>query len=287
MEPAGPGPARIPAQARPLPAVPRRARRRRGRDDRCSPALGTFGNHLPVFVVLAEILAVAANIGLYFVSFRVLTPKGVPSRVSARRARWSAASPGPCCRCSAATWCTTTCTVTRSTACSPPCSAWSPGCTSPCEMTVYAAEVNVVLARHLWPRAHRPAAADRGGPVLDGASGPAEPAPSRAARDRDLRRPARRASGRPARRRRRPPRSHRPPNRRSGYRASAPLGELVRSGQRCLGAGGRASGVQSGAAVGSGARKCSIGRRRSQTGRRGLPRSWRQTRGRTGLWRAP
>ena len=43
-------------------------------------ALGTFGHHLVVFVVLAEILAVVVNVGLYFVSFRVLTPSGVPSQ---------------------------------------------------------------------------------------------------------------------------------------------------------------------------------------------------------------
>src|SRR5215469_15893326 len=43
-------------------------------------ALNTFGHHLLVFVVLAEILAAAANVGLFFIGFRVLTPKGVPSR---------------------------------------------------------------------------------------------------------------------------------------------------------------------------------------------------------------
>lgn len=42
--------------------------------------LDTFGHHVPVFVVLAELLAACANIGLYFISFRVLTPKGVPAR---------------------------------------------------------------------------------------------------------------------------------------------------------------------------------------------------------------
>ena len=42
--------------------------------------LDTFGHHAIAIVVLAEVLAVVANVGLYFVSFRVLTPKGVPTR---------------------------------------------------------------------------------------------------------------------------------------------------------------------------------------------------------------
>ena len=42
--------------------------------------LDTYGHHAAAVVVLAEMLAVLANVGLYFVSFRVLTPKGVPSR---------------------------------------------------------------------------------------------------------------------------------------------------------------------------------------------------------------
>jgi uncharacterized BrkB/YihY/UPF0761 family membrane protein len=43
-------------------------------------SLGQFGNHLAGLVMLAQALAVLANLGLYFVTFRVLTPKGVPSR---------------------------------------------------------------------------------------------------------------------------------------------------------------------------------------------------------------
>lgn len=42
--------------------------------------LVTFGHHAVIIVVLAEVLAIATNIGLYFASFRVLTPKGVPGR---------------------------------------------------------------------------------------------------------------------------------------------------------------------------------------------------------------
>jgi YihY family inner membrane protein len=42
--------------------------------------LATYGHHLVLFVVLAQVLAAAANVGLYLASFRVLTPKGVPTR---------------------------------------------------------------------------------------------------------------------------------------------------------------------------------------------------------------
>jgi YihY family inner membrane protein len=42
--------------------------------------LGTFGHHGTVFVVLAEAFAAVTNIGLYLSGFRVLTPKGVPAR---------------------------------------------------------------------------------------------------------------------------------------------------------------------------------------------------------------
>jgi YihY family inner membrane protein len=42
--------------------------------------LDTYGHHAAAIVVLAEVLAIAANIGLYLTSFRVLTPSGVPTR---------------------------------------------------------------------------------------------------------------------------------------------------------------------------------------------------------------
>src|SRR6266702_1714514 len=38
-------------------------------------SLDTYGHHTPVIVVLAVVLALLANVGLYFISFRVLTPK--------------------------------------------------------------------------------------------------------------------------------------------------------------------------------------------------------------------
>jgi len=42
--------------------------------------LVTYGHHGLGFRVLAQVLAVMANVGLYFAGFRVLTPKAVPSR---------------------------------------------------------------------------------------------------------------------------------------------------------------------------------------------------------------
>jgi YihY family inner membrane protein len=117
--------------------------------------LGLSGRHVPGLVVLAELLAAAVNIGLYFTSFRVLTAKGVPSR---------ALLPGA---------------VTGGV-------AWtllqlSGGYLAhhylhsdsaynvfasvlglvawlylTVQVTVFAAEVNVVLARRLWPRTIAP-----------------------------------------------------------------------------------------------------------------------------------
>jgi YihY family inner membrane protein len=114
-------------------------------------ALGTFGRHVPALVVLAEFLAGAVNIGLYFVSFRVLTPKGVPGR----NLVVGAVTGGICWTLLQAlgsylvhhylhsdsvygTFATVLGLV-----------AWL---YIGVRVTVYAAEVNVVLARHLWPR---------------------------------------------------------------------------------------------------------------------------------------
>jgi YihY family inner membrane protein len=114
--------------------------------------LDTYGRNAPAFVVLAEALALLANVALYLGSFRVLTPAGV---------RWRQLVPGA---------------VTGGT-------AWTVlqavgaylvhhelrsasvyGIFATvlgliawiylgAEVSVYAAEVNVVLARRLWPRA--------------------------------------------------------------------------------------------------------------------------------------
>jgi uncharacterized BrkB/YihY/UPF0761 family membrane protein len=94
-------------------------------------SLDTYGHHAVVLVVLAVILALLANVGLYVVSFRVLTPKGVPTRAllpgaAAGGAAWTLLQ-------AIGTYLVHhSCTVTRSTACSRPCSASSPGSTSAC-----------------------------------------------------------------------------------------------------------------------------------------------------------
>ena len=79
-------------------------------------------------------------------------PEGRADPQPAARSHHAAASAGRCFRSSAPIWSITSCTATPSTACSPPCSACWPGSTWPSEITVYSAEINVVLARRLWPR---------------------------------------------------------------------------------------------------------------------------------------
>lgn len=114
-------------------------------------ALDTFGHHAIVVVVLAEMLAILANVGLYFTSFRVLTPKGVPSRSLIPGAVTGGVA-----------W-----TVLQAIgsylvhhylhsdsvygifATVLGLVAWL---YIAVELTVYAAEINVVLARRLWPR---------------------------------------------------------------------------------------------------------------------------------------
>jgi YihY family inner membrane protein len=114
-------------------------------------ALDTFGHHLVVLVVAAEVLAILANVGLYFVSFRVLTPKGVPSRSLLPGAvtggvAWTAlqAAGGYLVHHylrvdSVYGFFGTVLGLV----------AWL---YIAVQLTVYAAEVNVVLARRLWPR---------------------------------------------------------------------------------------------------------------------------------------
>jgi YihY family inner membrane protein len=43
-------------------------------------SLNTYGKKAAIFVVLAEVAAALVNMGMYLVSFRVLTPKGVPTQ---------------------------------------------------------------------------------------------------------------------------------------------------------------------------------------------------------------
>jgi YihY family inner membrane protein len=42
--------------------------------------LNTYGKNAPILVVLAEVAAALVNIGMYVAGFRLLTPKGVPTR---------------------------------------------------------------------------------------------------------------------------------------------------------------------------------------------------------------
>ncbi|HLQ57572.1 MAG TPA: YihY/virulence factor BrkB family protein [Streptosporangiaceae bacterium] len=113
--------------------------------------LDTYGHHAAAVVVLAEMLAVLANVGLYFVSFRVLTPKGVPSRALfpgavAGGAGWTLlqAAGGYLVH-----HYVRTDSVYSVFGIVLGLVAWL---YLVVQMTVYAAEVNAVLARHLWPR---------------------------------------------------------------------------------------------------------------------------------------
>ena len=114
-------------------------------------ALDTFGHNVPVLVVLAEMLAGCANIGLYFVSFRVLTPKGIPARDLLAGAVVGGVA-----------WTLLqalggylvhhylrTDSVYGVFATVLGLVAWL---YIAVQVTVYAAEINVVLARRLWPR---------------------------------------------------------------------------------------------------------------------------------------
>ncbi len=113
--------------------------------------LVTYGHQALGFRILAQALAVPANVGLYLASFRVLTPKGVPARnlvagAVAGGIAWTvllalgayvvhhdlhtASAYG--------IFATVLILV-----------AWI---YLGVQVTVYAAEVNVVLTRHLWPR---------------------------------------------------------------------------------------------------------------------------------------
>ena len=172
--------------------------------------LVTYGHHALAFRMLAQVLAALANVGLYFLAIPGPHPEGRAVAPAAARRDRRAASSGPCSRRSAPTWSTTTCAPTRSTVSSPPCSGWWPGSTSASRRTVYAAEVNVVLARRLWPRALVQPPLTEADRAIDGTAGAAEPAARRTAGRGHLQRPAGRDTGADARRRRRRRMSRRP-----------------------------------------------------------------------------
>jgi YihY family inner membrane protein len=113
--------------------------------------LSTYGHHALSFVIFAEAVQATVNAGMYFVGFRILTPRGVPSRDLA---------PGAV----AAGICWTALQVAGAFlihhflhsdsvygifATVLGLVAWL---YLAAEITVYCAEINVVLARRLWPR---------------------------------------------------------------------------------------------------------------------------------------
>jgi YihY family inner membrane protein len=114
-------------------------------------SLGAYGHNAVAIVVLGEAFAVAANIGMYFIGFRVLTPKGVP----ARKLVPGAVAGGVAWTVLQAAGAYLVHHFLRSD------SVYGVFATVlgllawiylGVEITVYAAETNVVLARRLWPR---------------------------------------------------------------------------------------------------------------------------------------
>jgi len=114
-------------------------------------ALSTYGHHALSFVIFVEAVTATANAGMYFIGFRILTPKGVPSRDLAP----GAVTAGIC-------WTALQVagaylihhylhsdSVYGVFATVLGLVAWL---YLAAEITVYCAEINVVLARRLWPR---------------------------------------------------------------------------------------------------------------------------------------
>jgi YihY family inner membrane protein len=115
-------------------------------------SLNTYGHKAPALVVLAEVVAAIVNMGMYIAAFRILTPKGIP----VRKLIPGAITGG-------ILWTVLQVVGTylihhylHSD------SAYGVFATVlglvawiyiAVEITVYSAEINVVLARHLWPRA--------------------------------------------------------------------------------------------------------------------------------------
>jgi uncharacterized BrkB/YihY/UPF0761 family membrane protein len=113
--------------------------------------LVTYGHHALGFRIVAQALAVPANVGLYLASFRVLTPKGIPTRnlvagAAAGGIAWTvllalgAYVVHHDLRTASVYGIFATVLVLL---------GWI---YLGVRVTVYAAEVNVVLTRHLWPR---------------------------------------------------------------------------------------------------------------------------------------
>jgi len=113
--------------------------------------LVTYGHNVLVIVILAQALAVVTNAGLYLISFRILTPKGVPTRNLVA----GAVAGGVACTVLLATGAYIvhhdlhTASLYGIFATVLVLVAWI---YLAVQVSVYAAEVNVVLTRHLWPR---------------------------------------------------------------------------------------------------------------------------------------
>jgi YihY family inner membrane protein len=113
--------------------------------------LVAFGHHAIVVDVLAQVLAVLTNVGLYFTSFRVLTPRGVRARALVP----GAVAGGLAWTLLQALGSYLVHHYLRSDsvygvfATVLGLAAWL---YLAVEMTVYAAEINVVLSRRIWPR---------------------------------------------------------------------------------------------------------------------------------------
>jgi len=114
-------------------------------------SLGLYGHGAGLLAIAGDILVPATNVGMFFLSFRVLTPKGVPTRRLVPGAvlgglAWTVAQAlgtyvvGHFRHVDAVYGAFGTVLVLM---------AWI---SLSVEITVYAAELNVVLARRLWPR---------------------------------------------------------------------------------------------------------------------------------------
>ena len=114
-------------------------------------SLGLYGHGPGLLAIAGDILVPATNVGMFFLSFRVLTPKGVPTRRLVPGAvlgglAWTVAQAlgtyvvGHFRHVDAVYGAFGTVLVLM---------AWI---SLSVEITVYAAELNVVLARRLWPR---------------------------------------------------------------------------------------------------------------------------------------
>jgi hypothetical protein len=113
---------------------------------------GSYGEKAVVVALANLAAATAVNVGLFLVALRVLTPQQIPTRQLVAGAL-VAESLGRSCRPSVATWSATICAIPAScTGCSRSSLACCSGYIWAPSLALYAAEVNVVATRRLWPR---------------------------------------------------------------------------------------------------------------------------------------